>query len=172
MQVQAASRSTARRGLATPVSTLDGQLRPRIVSENVPGPKGLAASQQIAGFQDNRTHVLVCGESHSSHPARREELTVGQTTSSPRATTWSMSMGTRTWTSTPRSPRSRSGKWVLQDNVLLAKGWEGNMLMQLDRYNHPDLLELAKTDLFITMAMNRPGLGVFPPGEWSEMVGK
>ncbi|KAJ9119847.1 hypothetical protein QFC24_005561 [Naganishia onofrii] len=37
-------------------------------------------------------------------------------------------------------------------------------------YNNPDLLKLAKTDLFATMAMNRPALGVFPPGEWKDMV--
>ncbi|KAJ9096040.1 hypothetical protein QFC21_005405 [Naganishia friedmannii] len=39
-------------------------------------------------------------------------------------------------------------------------------------YNNPDLLKLAKTDLFATMAMNRPALGVFPPGEWKDMVEK
>jgi len=53
-----------RRCLATPVSSLDGSLLPRIVTDAVPGPKGIEASNSIASFQDNRTHVLVCGEYH------------------------------------------------------------------------------------------------------------
>lgn len=52
-----------RRYLATHVSTLDANLRPNIVTGDVPGPKGKEASSGIGSFQDQRTHVLVCGES-------------------------------------------------------------------------------------------------------------
>ena len=51
-----------RREYATPISTLDGSLQPRIITDAVPGPKGLEASKGISRFQDNRTHVLVCGK--------------------------------------------------------------------------------------------------------------
>lgn len=37
-------------------------------------------------------------------------------------------------------------------------------------YNHPKLLELAKSDEFIELAINRPALGSFPPGNWDEIV--
>lgn len=45
-------------------------------------------------------------------------------------------------------------------------------LISLGRYNHPSLLELAKSDLFATLAVARPSLGVFPPGEWKKMCGE
>jgi hypothetical protein len=44
-------------------------------------------------------------------------------------------------------------------------------LISYRRYNHPELIELAKSDLFATLAMARPALGVFPPGEWRQMCG-
>ena len=37
-------------------------------------------------------------------------------------------------------------------------------------YNHPDLIELAKTDAFQTAAMCRPALGSFPSVQWSRVV--
>ncbi len=37
-------------------------------------------------------------------------------------------------------------------------------------YNNPTLLEMAGSDVFRRMAINRPALGVFPPGEWKGMV--
>ncbi|KAH9451398.1 hypothetical protein Pst134EB_018868 [Puccinia striiformis f. sp. tritici] len=37
-------------------------------------------------------------------------------------------------------------------------------------YNHPKLLELAKSDEFIELAMNRPALGSFPPANWDHIV--
>ncbi|ORX34571.1 4-aminobutyrate transaminase [Kockovaella imperatae] len=36
-------------------------------------------------------------------------------------------------------------------------------------YNHPQLLELVKSDLYATLAMSRPSLAVFPPEEWKGM---
>ncbi|BGP46713.1 4-aminobutyrate transaminase [Rhodotorula kratochvilovae] len=39
-------------------------------------------------------------------------------------------------------------------------------------YNHPDLLELAKTDEFAIAAMNRPALGSFPSADWAETIKK
>ncbi|GJN87403.1 hypothetical protein Rhopal_000352-T1 [Rhodotorula paludigena] len=37
-------------------------------------------------------------------------------------------------------------------------------------YNHPDLLELAKTDQFAVAAMNRPAIGSFPGSDWAETI--
>ncbi|EIW67195.1 hypothetical protein TREMEDRAFT_72189 [Tremella mesenterica DSM 1558] len=37
-------------------------------------------------------------------------------------------------------------------------------------YNSPPLLEYAKSDEFIKAALNRPGLGSFPPVQWSEWI--
>ncbi|KAM0755936.1 4-aminobutyrate aminotransferase [Meredithblackwellia eburnea MCA 4105] len=54
--------STARRYLATPASSTffkDEPSAPKVVTDSVPGPKSKAASEKIAQFQDNRTHVLV-----------------------------------------------------------------------------------------------------------------
>ncbi|GAA6052376.1 hypothetical protein JCM3770_000212 [Rhodotorula araucariae] len=39
-------------------------------------------------------------------------------------------------------------------------------------YNHPDLIELAKTDEFAVAAMNRPALGSFPSADWAETIKK
>ena len=56
-------RQTVRRTFASHSNlvNLDGSLQPSIVSGSVPGPKGIAASKAISEFQDERTHVLVCG---------------------------------------------------------------------------------------------------------------
>ena len=59
------SRCIQRRTLATHannVTDLNGNLHPSIISSSVPGPKGKTASEGIGSLQDNRTHVLVCGE--------------------------------------------------------------------------------------------------------------
>ncbi|KAH8918663.1 4-aminobutyrate aminotransferase [Atractiella rhizophila] len=37
-------------------------------------------------------------------------------------------------------------------------------------YNHPSLLELAKSDEFAIAAMNRPALGSFPPASWTPII--
>lgn len=37
-------------------------------------------------------------------------------------------------------------------------------------YNNPYLLEMARSDLFARMAVNRMALGVFPPQEWEQLV--
>ncbi|MCO5549510.1 hypothetical protein L7F22_002982 [Adiantum nelumboides] len=37
-------------------------------------------------------------------------------------------------------------------------------------YNHPRLLELARSDEFIKATMNRPALGSFPPAKWAEWI--
>jgi len=37
-------------------------------------------------------------------------------------------------------------------------------------YNHPKLLELARSDEFVQLAMNRPALGSFPPGNWDHII--
>ncbi|KAA1080207.1 4-aminobutyrate transaminase [Puccinia graminis f. sp. tritici] len=37
-------------------------------------------------------------------------------------------------------------------------------------YNHPKLLELARSDEFVQLAMNRPALGSFPPANWDHIV--
>ncbi|KAK4703070.1 hypothetical protein P7C70_g3149, partial [Phenoliferia sp. Uapishka_3] len=52
------------RNLATPASLPkdffpDEPTGPNVLSATVPGPKSKAASERIAQFQDNRTHVLV-----------------------------------------------------------------------------------------------------------------
>ncbi|ORY31968.1 4-aminobutyrate transaminase [Naematelia encephala] len=117
-----------RRNLAVEVSTLDGELRPRIVTDSVPGPKGREASAAIGRFQDPRAHVLVCDYTKSK------------------------------------------GNYLVDV--------DGNTYLDLYAqiasipigYNHPRLLELAKSDLYGTLAMNRPSLGVFPPAEWKELV--
>ncbi|GAA96828.1 uncharacterized protein L969DRAFT_87968 [Mixia osmundae IAM 14324] len=36
-------------------------------------------------------------------------------------------------------------------------------------YNHPALIDLARSDEFITAAMNRPALGNFPPKIWKDL---
>lgn len=51
-----------RRSLATHASPSffpDEPTAPSIQSSTIPGPKSLAASAEIAKFQDNRTHVIV-----------------------------------------------------------------------------------------------------------------
>lgn len=37
-------------------------------------------------------------------------------------------------------------------------------------YNVPQMIELAKTDDFITAAINRPALGSFPPKDWAKWL--
>eukprot|EP01080_Neovahlkampfia_damariscottae_P005655 gene5655-9471_t len=37
-------------------------------------------------------------------------------------------------------------------------------------YNHPDLIDLAKSDRFIEAVVNRPALGVIPPNYWNELL--
>lgn len=37
-------------------------------------------------------------------------------------------------------------------------------------YNHPDLVKLAKSDEFVTAAINRPALGVFPNVQWGQVI--
>ena len=37
-------------------------------------------------------------------------------------------------------------------------------------YNHPKLLQLARSDEFVQLAVNRPALGSFPPTNWDEIV--
>ncbi|UZJ52338.1 hypothetical protein CBS101457_001658 [Exobasidium rhododendri] len=37
-------------------------------------------------------------------------------------------------------------------------------------YNHPELLQLARSDEFVTAAMNRPAIGSFPPMKWAEWI--
>lgn len=37
-------------------------------------------------------------------------------------------------------------------------------------YNNPYLLEMARSELFARMAVNRMALGVFPPKEWQQLV--
>ncbi|GAA5899346.1 hypothetical protein JCM8208_001622 [Rhodotorula glutinis] len=39
-------------------------------------------------------------------------------------------------------------------------------------YNHPTLIELAKTDEFAIASMNRPALGSFPGADWAETIQK
>lgn len=63
-----------------------------------------------------------------------------------------------------------TGNWIVDvdGNVLL------DMFAQIASiaigYNHPRLLELAKTDEFIKATMNRPALGNFPPAKWAEWI--
>lgn len=52
-----------KRSLATHASTPffpDEPTGPKIVSKSIPGPNSIKLSQEIALFQDNRTHALVC----------------------------------------------------------------------------------------------------------------
>lgn len=37
-------------------------------------------------------------------------------------------------------------------------------------YNHPELLKLARSDEFVTAAMNRPAIGSFPPAKWADWI--
>ncbi|KAL8286893.1 hypothetical protein RQP46_003899 [Phenoliferia psychrophenolica] len=57
----AAARAWGSRSLATPAANFfPGEpAAPKVVSASVPGPKSKAASERIAQFQDNRTHILV-----------------------------------------------------------------------------------------------------------------
>jgi 4-aminobutyrate aminotransferase/(S)-3-amino-2-methylpropionate transaminase len=62
------------------------------------------------------------------------------------------------------------GNWLVDadGNVLL------DMFAQIASiavgYNHPDLLRLARSDEFITAAINRPAIGSFPPAKWAEWI--
>ncbi len=75
-------------------------------------------------------------------------------------------MAMRTWTFTRKLLRFRSGEF----GASICKCDDSNL--SVISYNNPTLLSLAKSDIFATMAMNRPALGVFPPGEWKGMVGE
>eukprot|EP01080_Neovahlkampfia_damariscottae_P005654 gene5654-9470_t len=39
-------------------------------------------------------------------------------------------------------------------------------------YNHPELIDLAKSDRFVEAVVNRPAIGVFPPSYWNELLEK
>ncbi|OXC68744.1 4-aminobutyrate aminotransferase [Cryptococcus neoformans] len=53
------SRALGARGFSTSDLIPDEPTGPKVVTENVPGPKGIAASKEIDTFQDPRTHVVV-----------------------------------------------------------------------------------------------------------------
>jgi hypothetical protein len=66
----ALNRLLLKRQLATAVLSLDGALKPSILTDTIPGPKVRAASEGISTFQDSRTHVLVCGKTLPQNSAR------------------------------------------------------------------------------------------------------
>ncbi|KDN50858.1 GATA_USTMA 4-AMINOBUTYRATE aminotransferase (GABA-AT) [Tilletiaria anomala UBC 951] len=72
--------------------------------------------------------------------------------------------------------------WFAVDYEKSAGNWiadaDGNVLLDVFAqiasiavgYNHPEILKLARSDEFITAAINRPALGNFPPAKWTSWV--
>ena len=85
--------------------------------------------------------------------------------SSPQSKSISQYQDNRTHTLVVNYPQSLGNYLVdADDNVLL------DVFAQISSiavgYNHPDLLELAGSEVFMVMAVNRMALGSFPPVGW------